>query len=317
VPTPTGPIQIATPEPEPIPEPEPEPDCDEDEWPNWIDEAYGPQWWTQPGWGIATTVDGHFQRLGLYFRAPAELLPVAEEMAITNYLGFILPDGLEHHALPVIAAAAEGDQEIQTRIVVALVNRILALRDSGSDLYHDYVARLSDRGLVYDDVTRDIFEQIQTLLAEGNATSTGLFYDLPLDANLIASDIVELFTDRANAEPVDEMLPTLIPAEDMWLFRRNPAALLEAAYLAGTPFYGNWLGDGYESETPIGTVEMYRIAWFLAHTRLFDPVVYAHYHDLLTTAQEQALPEGAQWLLEFLYDRIEVSYNESREWFPV
>jgi len=314
------PPPVETPEPEQALEPEqtPEPVTGGAEWPNWIDESYGPQWWAKPGWGIATTLDGQFWQLDLYFRAPETLLPLAEEMAMTNYLDFarswgVWADG--RHTFPVISAGSMGDLDVRTRIVCALANRLLALRDGGFEIYDTYMAIFSDRGLVFDEITRDIFEELHQFLAENNPTASGLFADVPLNLDLTVQDIVQVFTDRALAEPVDEMRPTLAPVENMHMFRQNPAAFLEAAYLAGTPFYGHYVADPPQSEYPLGRWELLWMAYHIASARWVDPALYAHYADFLAFVAEQELSEGARWLFEFLIERVELRYTETHELF--
>jgi len=149
----------------PIPEPTPRPSAADAQWPNWIYDVNPdtPHWWTMPGWGISTTIDWDFQQLGLYFRAPREQLGVAQKMAITQYLRFIASEWNYYYIFPLVAAAAAGDSQSQENIVSAIANRIIALRDGGFDIYHTYIALLSNRDLVYDEITRDIFEKIQHL----------------------------------------------------------------------------------------------------------------------------------------------------------
>jgi len=300
---------VETPLPEPEPDYEPEPTADETEWPNWID-TDEPHWWNKPGWGIATTVDGTMWTMNLYFNAPPELRGLAEEMAITLYLNFVLPDlGFYHHTFPLISAAAEGDLAVRSRIVEALASRIIAMRDVSPELYYMYIAHFSDRGLVYDEVTRDIFLELQEML-------TGV---LPVrephaSPELSVSDMLDIFAARALEEPrEDEMLPTLIPVEDMQLFLGNPAAFLEVIHSAGAPFYG-WGQYGSESEAPIGTWELDRFAWYIVTLRFADPVLYGVYHDFLASVAELELSEPAQQSFDFLLGQIEEIYTQQREW---
>ena len=288
-----------------------EPPIDSDiGWPNRIYDTE-PQWWTKPGWGIATTVDWVHQMMGLNFRAPDDLLPVAEEMAITYYLHFVAPSrGFEAHALPLIAAAAAGEFDVQVRIVTALSNRLVSMM--GIEMYRTYLGLFSDRGLVYDEVTAQIFEQIHILLAECCAsTEAGRFAsELPAGPALTVSDIVRIFTARADADPVEDMLPSLAAVEDMQMFRRSPAAFLEAAYIAGIPFYGFRTAD--EAETPHGPLEVHRIAAYIAMARHADPILYAYYHDFLRSAAELDLSESARLSLNFLHEQLESTYREWR-----
>jgi len=298
----------------------PEPEIDDAEWPNWIDESYGPQWWAKPGWGIATTVDWQFWQLDRYFRAPEPLLPLAEEMAMTSYLDFARSWGVwaeGQHTFPMISAGSMGDGDVRTRIIRTLANRLLALQNGGFEMYDTHMALFSNRGLVYDEVTRDIFEELHQLVAENSPTINGLFADIPLNLDLTAQDIVRVFTDRATAEPAEneEMLPTLEPVENMHLFRQNPAAFLEAAYLVGEPFYGFYTADPPQSEYPLGRWEVLWLAYHIASARWVDPALYAHYADFLEFVAEQDLSEDARWLFDFLLEQIELRYAETRELF--
>jgi len=304
------PIETPMPE-EPDCEPEPEPTTDEsEEWPNWID-TDEPHWWNKPGWGIATTVDSTMWTMNLYFNAPLELRGLAEEIAITQYLNFVHPDmGFHYHTLPLISAAAEGDLEVRTRIVEALASRILAMRDTGSALYPMYMALFSDRGLVYDEVTRDIFLELQDLL-----TGALPVREPHASPELSVSDMRDIFAARALEEPrEDEMLPTLIPVENMQMFLGNPAAFLEVIHSAGTPFYDFTQYGELVSETPIGTWELDGIAWYIVALRFTDPALSPIYHNFLTSVAELELSSDAQQSFDFLLAQIEQTYSQWREW---
>jgi len=300
---------IETPAPEPEPDCEPEPIVDEsEEWPSWID-TDEPHWWNKPGWGIATTIDGTMWTMNLYFNAPPVFRRIAEEMAITHYLNLIHPDmGFYHHTFPLISAAAEGDLTVRSRIVEVLASRIVALREIAPELYHTYMAHFSDRSFVYDEVTRDIFLELQDMLTRVPQPE---ITDLP---ELSVSDMLNIFAARALEEPVeDEMLPTLIPVEDMQLFLGSPAAFLEVIHSAGAPFYG-WGQYGPTSDTPIGTWELDRFAWYIVSLRFTDSALYAFYHDFLASVAKLDLSELAQQSFDFLLAQIEEIYDQQREW---
>jgi len=266
--------------------------------------------------------------MGLYFRAPEDFLPITEEMAMTYYLFFIASDGSYPHIFPMISAASAGDLDVQERIIRAIANRIHAMQEGEIDMYHSYVAFFSNRELVYDEVTRGIFEKLQELLTETAPSNTGLFIrELPLDPTLTVSAITKIFAQRAAQIAILEPVETDLflkfmaavetgiasaswSAEDMKMFRTNPASFLEASYIAGVPFYGYWTADGrFESETPLGTMEAYTIAHYISNAKQIDPALYGHYMNFLAFVAEQNLSEGARWLLDFLHERIEINYN--------
>jgi len=299
------------------------------QWPNWIYDVNPdrPHWWTLPDGGISSLVDWHFHMMGIYFRAPEDFLPITEEIAMTYYLFFIASDGSYPHIFPMISAASAGDLDVQDRIIRAIANRIHIIQEAEADMYHSYVSLFSNRKLVYDEVTQEIFEKLQALLIETAPSNAGLFIrELPPNPTLTASAITKIFAQRAAqkaaVEPVEADLrsrfmaaieagvdPTSWSAEDMKMFRTNPTDFLEASYIAGVPFYGYWTADNrFESEIPLGTMEVYMIANYISHAKR-DPVLYGHYRDFLAFVAEQHLSEGARWLLDFLHERIEINYN--------
>lgn len=274
------PIEISDPEPEP---------AEDGEWSNWIYDDHD-HWWTKPGWGIATTVDGTFWLMDLYFNAPARIRPLAEEMAITHYLSFLGIGGFEYHTFPLISAAAMGDLGVRSQIIEVLANRLIAMREADLEKYNTYMAIFSDRGLVYDEVTRDIFLELEDMLTRVPRLQVYGMY-----AQMSVSDILDVFTERAYAEPVEEMLPTLIPVENMYMFLSSPAAFLEAIHEAAADTWG-W--------------ELEVLARHIALVRFFDPVLYVFYHDFLGYLEGLELSEGAQDLRAFLLTEIELFYSQ-------